>query len=134
MNKQFLISALVMFVATMITGFVVHVVLLGQDYAALPNLYRSEADSQNYFVYMLLAHVLIGIGLTWVYRMGKDDAYWVGQGLRFGVAISVLMTIPMYMIYFAVQPMPEILAVKQILFDTTAILLMGILVAFMNRD
>lgn len=134
MNKQFLISAFVIFVATMITGFVVHVVLLGQDYAALPNLYRSEADSQNYFIYMLLAHVLIGIGLTWVYRMGNDNSYWVGQGLRFGVAIAVLMTIPMYMIYFAVQPMPEILAVKQILFDTTAMLLMGILVAFMNRN
>lgn len=134
MNKQFLISAFVIFVATMITGFVVHVVLLGQDYAALTNLYRSEADSQNYFIYMLLAHVLIGIGLTWVYRMGNDNSYWVGQGLRFGVAIAVLMTIPMYMIYFAVQPMPEILAVKQILFDTTAMLLMGILVAFMNRN
>ena len=88
MNKQFLISSLVMFVATMITGFVVHVVLLGQDYAALPNLYRSEADLQNYFVYMLLAHVLMGIGLTWVYRMGKEDKPWLQQGIRFAVAMA----------------------------------------------
>ena len=134
MNKQFLISSLLMFAATMIAGFTVHSILLAPDYAALPNLYRSDEDSQNYILHMLLAHVLMGIGLTWVYRMGRDDSPWPGQGLRFGIAITVLMTIPTYMIYFAVQPMPEALAVKQIMFDTIAILLMGMLVAALNRD
>jgi uncharacterized BrkB/YihY/UPF0761 family membrane protein len=105
-TKQFFISALVMFIATMVVGFVIHGVLLGQDYAALPNLYRGEEDSQNYFHYILLAHVLLGIGLTWIYRMGRDDSPWPGQGLRFGVAVAVLTTIPTYMMYFAVQPMP----------------------------
>jgi hypothetical protein len=133
MTKQFLISALVMFVATMAVGFVVHGVLLGQDYAALPNLYRGEEDSQNYFHFMLLAHVLMAIGLTWVYRIGRDDSPWLGQGIRFGIAVVVLMTIPTYMIYFAVQPMPEALAVKQIMFDTGAMILMGMLVALLNR-
>jgi len=134
MNKQFLISALVMFLATLVVGFFVHASLLAPDYAALPNLYRSEEDSANYFHYMLLAHILIGIGLTWVYRMGKDDSAWIGQGLRFGVAIAVLTTIPGYMIYYAVQPMPEVLAVKQILFDTVGILLLGLLAAYVNRS
>lgn len=133
MSKQFLISAVVMFVTTMVVGFVVHGVLLSQDYAALPNLYRAEEDSQNYFRYILLAHVLLGIGLTWIYRMGRDDSPWLGQGLRFGIAIAVLTTIPTYMMYFAVQPIPEAMAVKQILYDTTAMVLMGMLVALLNQ-
>ena len=133
MNKHFLISALAMFVATMVVGFVVHGLLLGQDYAALPNLYRGEQDSQNYFHFMLLAHVLMAIGLTWIYRMGRDDSPWLGQGLRFGIAIVLLVTIPTYMMYFAVQPMPAALAVKQIMYDTAAMLLMGMLVALLNR-
>jgi hypothetical protein len=134
MNKQYAISIIVMFVATMVAGLVVHALILGQEYAALPNLYRSEEDSQNYFVYVLLAHVLMAIGLTWIYRMGRDDSPWIGQGLRFGVAISVLMTVPMYMMYFAIQPMPEMLAVKQIILDSTGMLLMGMLVAWLNRN
>jgi len=134
MNKNFLISSVVMFVATMIVGFVIHGVILAQDYAALPNLYRGEEDSQNYFHYILLAHVLLGIGLTWIYRMGRDDSPWPGQGLRFGIAIAVLTTIPTYMMYFAVQPMPEAMAVKQIMYDTAAMLLMGMLVALLNRN
>jgi len=118
----------------MLTGFVVHAFLLAPDYQALPNLYRSAEDSEKYFHFMLLAHVFMGIGLTWVYRMGRDNTPWLGQGVRFGVAIVVLMTLPIYMIYYAVQPMPEMLAIKQILFDTVSIILLGILVAFMNRN
>lgn len=133
MNKQFLISVVVMFVATMAVGFVVHAILLAPDYAALPNLYRPNEESQNYFHFMLLAHVLIAIGLTWVYRMGRDDSPWIGQGLRFGAAMVVLMTIPIYMMYYAVQPTPESLVIKQSLFDTAGMLLLGMLVALMNR-
>ncbi len=133
MNKQFIISVFVMFVATMLVGFVVHPTLLGPDYAALPNLYRGEEDSQNYFHYMLIAHVLMAIGLTWVYRMGRQDTAWLGQGLRFGLAMIVLMNIPIYMIYYAVQPMPGELVLKQIIFDSIGMLLLGPLVAILNR-
>ena len=30
----------------------------------------------------------------------------VSQGLRFGLAIAALMTVPIYLIYYAVQPWP----------------------------
>ena len=133
MNKQFIISVFVMFVATMAVGFLVHATLLAPDYAALPNLYRGEEDGMNYFHYMLIAHVLMAIGLTWVYRMGRQDTPWLGQGVRFGLAMIVLMTIPIYMIYYAVQPMPHELALKQIIFDSIGMLLLGPLVAILNR-
>lgn len=133
MSKQFIISVIVMFVATMVVGFVVHATLLAADYAALPNLYRGDEEFQNYFHYMLIAHLLMAIGLTWVYRMGRKDTPWLGQGLRFGLAMIVLMTIPIYMMYYAVQPMPHDLAHKQIIFDSIGMLLLGPLVALLNR-
>ena len=72
MNKQFVISVVVLFVWTMLVGFVIHALLLAAEYAALPNLFRASADAQNYFPYMLAGHVSMAIGLTWIYRMGKD--------------------------------------------------------------
>ena len=123
-----------MSIATLMAGFVVHGFLLSQDYMALPDLYRSEEDQVNYFHFMLIAHILMGIALTWIYREGRNDKPWLGQGFRFGIMIAVLMPIPTYMLYYAVQPMPESLAVKQILFDTPAILVMGMLVAWLNRQ
>ena len=43
MNKRFVISVVVMFFATMLTGFVVHALLLGSAYAKLvPGVFRGE--------------------------------------------------------------------------------------------
>lgn len=135
MNTRFLISVVALFVASMILGIVVHGVLLGADYQKLiPNLFRTEQDGQAHFSWMLIAHVLIAVGFTWVYRAGRDSRPWLGQGVRFGLAIAVLATIPGYLIYYAVQPMPPDLVVKQVVFDTIAMVVMGIVAAFVNRD
>ena len=130
---RFAISVVVMFVASMLLGFAVHGVLLGPDYAKLTSLFRTEADAQKYFPYMLLAHVFLAVGLTWIYRMGRQDKPWFGQGLRFGLAVAVLTSIPTYLVYLAVQPMPEALVIKQIVFDTLAMLVLGVIVAFVNK-
>lgn len=133
MNKKFLISVVVMFVLSMGLGFLVHGALLYQAYAQLPGLFRTPEDSQRYFPFMLLAHVSIAFGLAWIYQRGKEDRPFLGQGIRFGVAVAVLMTIPMYLIYYAVQPMPSALVYKQIVFDTLGNLVMGIVLAWLNK-
>jgi len=135
MNKKFIISSLVMTVASLMAGFVVHAVILQADYVQHPNIFRGESDAQEHFAFMLLAHLLIGIGLTWIYRMGHQPGKGVvAQGLRFGAAIAVVSTIPTFLIYFAVERLPADLVVKQIAFDTVAILLLGMLAAWLNKS
>lgn len=134
MNRQFIISVVVLFVLTMILGFVVHGFLLNEDYSALPNIMRPEEEAQGLMAYMLLAHLLIAIGLTWIYRMGRQDGKdWLGQGVRFGIAVALVSVIPLFMIYYVVQQTPEMLAVKQIGFETVNMILLGIVTAFLNR-
>jgi drug/metabolite transporter (DMT)-like permease len=135
MNKAFVWSVVAVFVTAMLLGFVVHGVLLHKDYERLvPNLFRGEADAQAHFVYMLLAHVIMAIGVTWVYRMGRENKPWLAQGIRFGIAIALLSTIPLYLIYFAVQPLPSDLVAQQIVYDTIAMVILGIVTAAVNRD
>ncbi len=134
MNKKFVVSSLVVAFASLMVGFLVHALLLQADYARLPNMYRSEASSQAYFGYMLFAHLLIGIGMTWIYQRGIEAGKpFVMQGVRFGAAVSVVSIIPMYLIYFAVQPMPSDLVAQQIVFSTIGTLVLGVITAWMNR-
>jgi drug/metabolite transporter (DMT)-like permease len=134
MNKKFVISSLVMAVGALMLGFVVHAQLLQADYLRLGTIFRPESEAQGYFGFMLLAHLLIGIGLTWIYRTGHDAGKGViVQGLRFGAAIAVVSTIPMYLIYYAVQRLPSDLVAQQIVFDTICMLLLGVLVAWLNK-
>ena len=53
--------------------------------------------------------------------------------MRFGLAVALLTVIPMYLIYYAVQPMPGNLVAKQIIFDTIAMVIMGIACAWINQ-
>ena len=135
MNKTFMISVVVLFLVSMTLGFVVHGVLLGPDYAKLQSLFRSPQDAQGHFGAMIAAHVLIALGFTWIYRQGRDSGKpFLAQGVRFGIAVAVLTTIPTYLIYYAVQPMPSDVVAKQIVFDTIAMVIMGIVAAAVNRD
>ena len=75
--------------------------------------------------------------MTWIYRQGIDSGKSaVGQGLRFGAAMAVFSTIPGYLIYYAVQPLPAALVHKQMIFSTIGVLLLGVLlgvlVAYIN--
>ena len=134
MNTKFIVSSLVMGFASLMLGFVVHSKALSGDYARLPNLYRPEAQAQGYFGFMLLAHLLIGVGLTWIYRRGHEAGKGVvTQGLRFGAAIAVVSTIPVFLIYFAVQPVPSDLVAQQIVFDSIGMLVLGVIVAWVNK-
>ena len=132
--KQFVISVVVLFILSLGLGFVVHAMVLKDDYAKLPNLMRTEADGARHFPAMLLAHAFIAVGVTAIYRRGREPGKgWVGQGLRFGLWFAVASTIPIYLIYYAVQPMPLTLVEKQLIFDTICIVILGIAAAGVNK-
>ena len=133
MNKKFFIAWAVLFVVWMAGSFVVHGLLLHADYAKLPQLFRPEAEAQQYFPLMILAHVVMAGAFTWIYARGVEAKPWLGQGLRYGAAIGLLTVVPWYTIYYVVQPMPGAHVVKQIVFDAILILILGAVVAFLYR-
>jgi len=133
-NMNIAISAAVMAVMSLVLGFVVHGWLLAPDYKALGPLFRPEEQQMAFFGFMIAAHILIGIGFTWIYRMGREAKPFLGQGVRFGLAVAVLAVIPIYLIYYAVQPMPGNVVAKQIVFGTIGAVLMGIVCAWINQD
>ncbi len=132
MNKKFLIAWLVMFVLYFAFGFIVHGVLLHDDYVAT-GIMRPEDQQQGMMGLMVLAHVMLAGAFTWIYARGVENKPWLGQGLRFGLAVAFLAVIPLYLIYYVVQPLPSSLVCKQIVFDTVCTLILGAVVAFLYR-
>jgi hypothetical protein len=136
MNARFWISGVAMTIAAGLLGFIVHGVLLGPDYAALSALgpiMRTPADSAHYMQWMLPADAAIGFGFTWIYRQGiSSGKSALGQGLRCGVAVALVSVIPMFLFYYAVEPMPWALVQKQLVFSLIEMLALGVLVALLN--
>lgn len=134
MNKKFFVAWIIVFVVWMLGSFVVHGLLLQADYAKLPSMFRPEAEAGQYFPFMLLAHVILAGAFVWIYARGAEAKPWLGQGLRFGAAIAFLTVVPNYTIYYAVQPMPGVAVIKQIVFDGILLLILGAVVAFLHRN
>ena len=134
MSKRFFVAWIVVFVVWMLGSFLVHGFLLHDDYARLPDLFRTEADSQQHFPLMIVAHIVMSGAFAWIYSRGVEDAPWAAQGLRFGVAVLLLTVVPTYLIYYVVQPMPVATVTKQIAFDGLLVVLLGLAAAFVYRD
>jgi hypothetical protein len=132
MSRKCIISAIVMFVMAWALSFVVHGLLLGGDYAVTQGM-RTPAEAQKLMPFLILAQALFGIAFAWIYIQGKEDKPWLAQGIRFGIAVAFLAVVPTYLIYHVVTPVPFALAIKQIVYDTVRVVLMGIVLAWINR-
>jgi hypothetical protein len=134
MNGKFIIAVVVMFIAWMIEGFVVHGWLLAPEYMKVMSLFRPETEQAGYLPYMLLAHLILAFAFVWIYVKGKEAKPWAAQGARYGLMVSLLATTPTYLIYYAIQPMPGNVVLMQIVLDTIGSMLMGLIVAWLYRE
>ena len=133
MGKKCVISAVVMFVMAWALSFFVHGVLLHGDYVQMQSWMRPQADSFSLFPYMIGAQALFGVAFAWIYMQGRSDRPWLMQGVRYGVAIALLTMVPTYLIYHVVTPVPLFVAIKQIVLDSIRVVLMGVVLAWINR-
>jgi len=133
MDRKFVISFAVVLILLWFAGFFVHGVLLANDYAQLPNLMRPQDSFHTLWPIMLLGRVLQSFAFCYIYIKGMEDRPWLPQGVRYGILIALLLIVPTYLIYYVVMPYPFVLAIKQIVLDSIVIVLLGIVVAWINR-
>ena len=133
MNK-FLLTWILVFVCWFAGSYVVHGLLLHDDYMKLASMFRLPADAQPLFPLMVVAHLMLSWALVWIYSRGVEAKPWLPQGLRFGVAVALLTVVPTYLIYYVVQPMPGAVVAKQIAFDGVLILILASITAFIYRQ
>lgn len=130
--KRFLLAWLAVFVAYMLGDFAVHGVWLASQYEGLAAIYRPAATQAQYMPYMLVAHLMIAWAFTWIYGGGATAAGWMGQGIRFGLALAVVMA-PQYLIYYSIQPLPLMLVCQQMIGTVVVMVVVGVVAAFMHR-
>jgi hypothetical protein len=129
--KKFIPTVIVVFIVANIFGFLIHAVLLKSAYMPIAGYYRPMGEEKMLFI--SLAYLSFAIGSVWVYAKGVENKSWLGQGIRFGIAMWLVLAIPSFLIAYAVQPVPGMLAVKQILFEGVGKIVLGVLTAALYR-
>ncbi len=129
--KKLVLTIVVVFVAANLAGFLIHAILLRPDYMAVKEHYRPEG--QEMMLWICLAYLSFAVGSVIVYAKGVENKPWLGQGIRFGILMWLILAVPSFFIAYAVQPVPTILMVKQVLFEGVDKILLGIITAALYR-
>lgn len=133
MDKRFWVCGVVVSMAALMLGFVVHGVLLRAEYLALASLYRDQAGADARFGWILLAYALLGFAMTWLYRRMHDDReFELATGLRFGLAVAMVSYLPWHLLAYVALPLPAALLLRQLAGDIASMLLLGMLLAWLR--
>ena len=134
MDRKFVLAALGAFVVAFVLGFFFHGVLLFREYDALKAVYRGPELKPALFALLIVAQLIMATAMTAIYRFGKQDRPFLGQGVRFGLLVACASVIPCYLIGYVVTNIPPALAIKQIVLETVTVATMGIVIAWFYRE
>ncbi|HXD23542.1 MAG TPA: hypothetical protein VN613_09310 [Gemmatimonadaceae bacterium] len=133
MSKKMVTAVIVAFVMFSALGYLVHGYLLADAYGRFPNLWRTTADSTKHMPFILLANLVTAVAFVWIYERGRQEKSFLGQGLRYGIAMAALVPAAKFITYYAIQPIPHSIALHQILFDGIATVLTAVVVAWIEK-
>jgi len=94
---------------------------------------RAPQDGAAHMPFLLLGFVFFTLAFVWIYVQGVEAKGWLGQGLRYGLAVWLIATVSRYLIYYAIQPWSATVVAAQIGLELVATLVVSIVLAALYR-
>jgi len=127
--KKLIVAIVAGFVVQMLGLFLIHSVLLKQDYMDTASNWRPLEAMNSRVWAMLLAVLIYVIGAVLIYVRGVESKPWIGQGVRFGILLAMVAVVYGSLSGWVILPIPHMLVVKWIVFEGLLSIVFGLLVA-----
>ena len=127
--KRIVLAVVVGFVVQLAGLFLIHSVLLRQDYVDTAAVWRPREAQIIRAWAMLLAVLIYVIGAVLVYVRGVEQKPWIGQGIRFGILLAMVAVVYGSLSGWVILPIPHVLVVKWILSESLLSVVFGLAVA-----
>jgi archaellum biogenesis protein FlaJ (TadC family) len=109
--------------------FLIHSVLLKQDYLDTASLWRTQEAMNARGWAMLLAILVYVVGAVLIYIRGVEAKPWFWQGLRFGILMALVVVVNSSLSGWVIMPVPHQLVVKWIVCEGILSVVLGLVVA-----
>jgi hypothetical protein len=123
-------AGVAVFILSQVGAVVVHGFLLASDYAPYyGTLLRGAPGGEPSWQFVLLpvVHLSFTIGLVWLFCVARaDDDRWTARALKLGVMAWLIGPGPMFLLWYAQQPWPGALAVKQVGYELVIALILAL--------
>jgi hypothetical protein len=133
MDTKKLIGAIVaVFAILFIAGFLVHGVWLGTTYREMRAAgfsFRPEHAMHHKLWGVWVSDALYSILFVWVYARGREAKPWVGQGIRYGILMTLFTVVPSTLNDYVVYDLPHALVLQWMIAGLITLILMGLAAA-----
>lgn len=110
-TKRLGLASLAVFGVIFILEGLIHEVLLANLYRQTASIWRPQAEMQGLMWLMWVGYLIFAPVFVLIYIKGYEaNKGGVGQGVRYGLIISILLSAPQSLGWYAVLPIPGILA------------------------
>jgi hypothetical protein len=132
-TTRLVLSTVAAFLVSQVLAGLIHGFVLAADYGPYyGTLLRSQGNSWELLL-LPVAHLAFICGLMWVYTHVQLQGSALRQGLTLGLLAWVMGQVPLWLIWYAEQPWPGSLVVKQLGLELASSLLIGCTIAFTLR-
>jgi hypothetical protein len=134
--KRYLLAVVAAFVSLMALGGLFHGMLLKATYAPAvgTGLMRTEPEMMARFHFLALGYLVFAFAAVWIYAYGVESKPWLGQGIRYGIALWALGTLMPSLTYYAVQPWDAMMLTKGTAADLAIMLVTGVVIAAIYKN
>jgi hypothetical protein len=124
-NKRLAATVVAALVVSEILATLVHGFVLAPDYGPFyGKLLRSEPGAP--MLLLPVAHLSFVVALVWVFgRLGLQGGV-IAQGVKLGIIGWLLGQAPLWLLWYAEQPWPGTLVLKQLLLELASSLIVGV--------
>jgi hypothetical protein len=97
------------------------------------SVWRTPQDQTSRVWAMMLSVLIYVIGAVWIYAQGVKSKPWVGQGIRFGILLAMVVVVYGSLSGWVILPVPHMLVVKWIIGEGLLSAAFGLAVAAIVR-
>ncbi|MBI4549048.1 MAG: hypothetical protein HY707_13780 [Ignavibacteriae bacterium] len=128
MNKKLWVGFIAVFVVMVVTNFIIHEVLLGGTYRSesMASMMRPEMEAKLWIHFVTAA--IVSFFFTLIFSKGYEGK-GMGEGVRYGFYVGMLMSIPMAYDTYAAMPIPYSLALQWFIYGVIQYIILGVVVA-----
>ena len=119
------------FLVAQVLAIAVHGFILAADYAPFYGSLLRPMDGEASWQMLLLpiSHLSFIAALVWVYARLRLEGSQMLQGLKLGVVGWAMGQVPLWLLWYAEQPWPGSLVVKQLVLELLSSLIVGLTIA-----
>jgi hypothetical protein len=123
-NKTFWLGYVAVFVVAQVLGFLVHEVMLDATYQSLAHVFRPQEEMMNMMWLMFVGSAAYLFVFCLIFTKGYERR-GIGEGLRYGALVGLLMSIPMSVDQYVVYPVPANLALMWFVTGVVSFMIIG---------